>query len=155
MDDERVGEADPVPAGGSTGRRGPHDRGRHLVRGGGEGRLDSSGGGHSAREGGIRTIQVWGEVTGVGGERAGYRTGLHDGDGDHEIDLIGERPDRRVVAIEVKLGAVADDRDIRHLRWLSERLGDDLLDGVVVTTGTEAYRRPDGIAVVPAALLGP
>ncbi len=35
------------------------------------------------------------------------------------------------------------------------RAGDDLLDAVVVTTGTEAYRRKDGIAVVPAALLGP
>jgi uncharacterized protein len=26
---------------------------------------------------------------------------------------------------------------------------------MVVTTGPHAYRRPDGIAVVPAALLGP
>ena len=26
---------------------------------------------------------------------------------------------------------------------------------VIVTTGTQAYRRPDGVAVVPAALLGP
>jgi uncharacterized protein len=26
---------------------------------------------------------------------------------------------------------------------------------VIVTTGEQAYRRPDGIAVVPAALLGP
>jgi len=25
----------------------------------------------------------------------------------------------------------------------------------MITTGTEAYRRPDGVAVVPAALLGP
>ena len=35
-----------------------------------------------------------------------------------------------------------------------EQMGADLLDAVVVTTGTEAYRRADGIAVVPAALLG-
>jgi hypothetical protein len=34
-------------------------------------------------------------------------------------------------------------------------MGADLLDAVAVTTGSEAYRRPDGIAVVPAALLGP
>jgi hypothetical protein len=34
-------------------------------------------------------------------------------------------------------------------------MGDDLLDAVVVTTGTTAYRRSDGIAVVPAGLLGP
>ena len=34
-------------------------------------------------------------------------------------------------------------------------IGGDLLDSVVITTGPEAYRRQDGIAVVPAALLGP
>ena len=75
--------------------------------------------------------------------------------GHHEVDLIVERGDHRVVAIEVKLSQAVDDRDVRHLRWLGDRIGDDLLDAVVVTTGTEAYRRPDGIAVVPAALLGP
>jgi predicted AAA+ superfamily ATPase len=75
--------------------------------------------------------------------------------GEHETDLIVERDDGRVVAVEVKLGALADERSVRHLRWLSERIGDELLDAVVVTTGSEAFRRPDGIAVVPAALLGP
>ena len=74
--------------------------------------------------------------------------------GEHEVDLIVERG-QSVVAIEVKLGAVVDDRDVRHLIWLREQLGDELADAVVVTTGTEAYRRRDGIAVVPAALLGP
>ena len=39
--------------------------------------------------------------------------------------------------------------------WLASSVGDDLLDAVVVTTGSEAYRHADGIAVVPAALLGP
>ncbi len=72
-----------------------------------------------------------------------------------EIDLIVEREDRRVVAIEVKLGATVDDHDVRHLHWLGDQIGDDLLDAVVVTTGPSAYRRADGIAVVPAALLGP
>ena len=75
--------------------------------------------------------------------------------GEHEIDLIVERADHRVVAIEVKLAATVDDRDVRHLHWLARLLGDDLLDAVIVTTGREAYRRADGIAVVPAALLGP
>ncbi len=75
--------------------------------------------------------------------------------GDHEIDLIVERDDRKIVAVETKLSATVDDDDITHLRWLREELRDDLLDAVVVTTGPHAYRRPDGIAVVPAALLGP
>lgn len=75
--------------------------------------------------------------------------------GKHEIDLIVERADGRVLAIEVKLIRHVEDRHTTHLRWLADRIGDDLLDAVVVTTGPEAYRRSDGIAVVPAALLGP
>lgn len=80
---------------------------------------------------------------------------LRTRNGDHEVDLIIERPDRRIIAIETKLAASVHDADVRHLRWLQDRLGDDLLDAVLVTTGPEAYRRRDGIAVVPAALLGP
>lgn len=75
--------------------------------------------------------------------------------GEHEIDLIVERDDGRVIAIEVKLGATPAKDSVRHLGWLSKQVGDDLLDAIVITTGEEAYRRPDGIAVVPAALLGP
>lgn len=75
--------------------------------------------------------------------------------GGHEVDLIVERADGRVVAIEVKLKATPSDADVKQLVWLRERIGDELLDAVVVTSGREAYRRADGIAVVPAALLGP
>ena len=75
--------------------------------------------------------------------------------GEREVDLIVERGDGRVVAIEVKLAATVDDNDVRHLRWLQREINADLLDAVVITTGTEAYRREDGIAVVPAALIGP
>lgn len=80
---------------------------------------------------------------------------LRTAGGKQEVDLIVERDDRRVVAVEVKLSGSVGDRDVRHLLWLRDRLGDDLLDAVVVTTGPQAYRRPDGVAVVPAALLGP
>lgn len=75
--------------------------------------------------------------------------------GEQEIDLIVERGDGRVVALEVKLSATVSDADVRHLQWLRERIGDDLLDAAVVTTGREAYRRTDGIAVIPASMLGP
>jgi predicted AAA+ superfamily ATPase len=75
--------------------------------------------------------------------------------GEHEVDLIVRRDDGRFVAIEVKLGSDVTDGDVRHLRWLRAKAGDALLDSVVVTTGPGAYRRSDGIAVVPAALLGP
>jgi predicted AAA+ superfamily ATPase len=75
--------------------------------------------------------------------------------GRQEIDLIVERDDGRIVAIEVKLARTVEDRDVRHLAWLKERVGDRLLDSVVVTTGPTAYRRADGVAVIPLALLGP
>lgn len=74
---------------------------------------------------------------------------------DREIDLIVEAEDRRVVAIEVKLGTTVSDSDVRHLNWLSDQIGDRLVDRVVITSGEFAYRRPDGVAVIPLALLGP
>lgn len=48
--------------------------------------------------------------------------------GRQEIDLIVERADGRVVAIEVKLARTADAGDGKHLRWLKEKLGDVVLD---------------------------
>lgn len=75
--------------------------------------------------------------------------------GRHEVDLIVERADGRILAIEVKLSNTVDREDVGDLHWLAEELDDELLDAVVVTTGPGAYRREDGIAVVPAALLGP
>jgi predicted AAA+ superfamily ATPase len=79
---------------------------------------------------------------------------LRTAGGEHEVDLIVERGDGRVLAIEVKLARDIADGDLHHLFWLRERIGDDLLDAIVVTTGEAAYRRRDGIGVVPAALLG-
>ena len=73
--------------------------------------------------------------------------------GRHEVDLIVERSDHRVVAMEVKLGTSIDDDDVKHLLWLEDKLGDQVLDSVVIYTGSTAYRRKDGVAVIPAALL--
>lgn len=75
--------------------------------------------------------------------------------GRQEVDLIVEGPGRRVVALEVKLTATSEPRSFKHLLWLKDRLGDDLVDAAVITAGKYAFRRPDGIAVIPAALLGP
>lgn len=79
---------------------------------------------------------------------------LRERDGTHEIDFVLEH-DNGYLALEVKLAGSVDDRDVRHLDWLAAKLGHELLDRVVLTTGPEAYRRPDGVAVVPLALLGP
>ena len=74
--------------------------------------------------------------------------------GRHEVDFIVEA-DNGIVGIEVKLASAIADGDVRHLRWLRDQIGDDCIDLVVLNTGPEAYRRPDGIAVIPLALLGP
>lgn len=74
--------------------------------------------------------------------------------GSREVDLILERYDGKVIAFESKLNPVPTDRDVRHLNWLGEQLGSRLVDKIVVTTGSHAYRRDDGCAVVPLALLG-
>lgn len=74
--------------------------------------------------------------------------------GEHEVDLILERFDGSVIAFEVKLARSVDDHDVRHLHWLGDMIGDRLKNKVILTTGTEAYRRKDGVAVVPLALLG-
>jgi len=88
-------------------------------------------------------------------EAASARVGhLRTWGGEREIDLIVERAGS-IVGIEVKLGQTISDADVRHLRWLRDELGEAIRDTVVVTAGPAAYRRPDGIAVVPASLLGP
>jgi len=78
-----------------------------------------------------------------------------DGKYTREIDLIVEGSDRQVVALEVKLAPTIGANDVQHLLWLGEQIGDRLADQVVITTGHTAYRRHDGVAVVPLALLGP
>lgn len=54
----------------------------------------------------------------------------------------------------MKLARSVDDHDVRHLHWLGEKIGDRLKNKVIITTGSEAYRRTDGVAVIPLALLG-
>lgn len=80
---------------------------------------------------------------------------LRTRNGDHKVDLIVLGPDGRVIAIEVKLAATIEDRDTKHLHWLRDQLGARLIDAIIINTGPIAYRRPDGIAVVPLGLLAP
>ena len=93
-------------------------------------------------------VRVYGQAVGAS---VGHLRTWND---DREIDLIVEK-DRRLLAIEVKLAATPNRQDTGHLRWLADRLGSDLADAMIITTGRHAYRDRDGIAVVPAALLGP
>ena len=77
--------------------------------------------------------------------------------GDREIDFIVASPQRRgrcprgeAVRWQSMIA------DVRHLKWLSDQLGPDLVDAAILTTGPgrlPAYG--DNIAVIPVALLGP
>lgn len=97
----------------------------------------------------VQSVRVYADAMDA---RVGH---LRTKNGDREIDIIVETNDRKIVALEVKLSDTIDDSDVRHLRWLKQQMGPLLTDAVVLNTGQYAYRRPDGIAVVPLALLGP
>lgn len=96
----------------------------------------------------VQSVRVYAEAMGA---RVGH---LRTKNGDHEVDLIVETNDTRCTAIEVKLADTVRDVDVRHLLWLRGQLGQRLSDCVILNTGPRAYRRPDGVAVVPLALLG-
>lgn len=78
---------------------------------------------------------------------------LRDRDGRHEVDLLVEYPDGRVVAIEVKAGATATREDARHLIWLRQQLGDRLLCGLVLHTGRHTFVLDERIAAAPIACI--
>lgn len=79
---------------------------------------------------------------------------LRTASGRREVDFIVEG-EQGVVGLEVKLAAAVHDGDVKHLLWLRDTLGARCIDTVVLNTGSQAYRRADGVAVIPLALLGP
>jgi len=86
---------------------------------------------------------------------ASFAKAMHfrERDGRHEVDLIVERQDGKILAMEVKLSATISDDDVKHLKWLKREIGDDLIDSVVIYAGEFAYRK-DGIAFIPLSMLG-
>ena len=78
---------------------------------------------------------------------------LRTKNGDHEVDLIVQGPEGEVLGIEVKLAPVITDTDVRHLLWLRDKMPDSVTNLVVITTGTQVYRRADGVLVLPLSLL--
>ncbi len=70
----------------------------------------------------------------------------HDG---AEVDLIVERRDGPLVAIEVKAATRVTTKDLTGLRAIRDGLGDAFVAGVVLNTGPQAYRVDDRIQVLP------
>ena len=80
---------------------------------------------------------------------------LRTGNGEHEVDFILEQPDGRFIAVEAKLNGAVTDADQKHLLWLKDKVGDQMIDSLVINTGQYAYRTKHGVAAIPLALLGP
>lgn len=74
--------------------------------------------------------------------------------GEHEVDLIAESGNKRIVALEINTSRDVIDSDVRHFHWLRHQIGDMTAQAAVLFTGPYAYRRPEGTAVIPASLLG-
>jgi predicted AAA+ superfamily ATPase len=75
-------------------------------------------------------------------------------DGRHEIDAMVQGRNGKLLAIEIKLGATVESKDLKHLKWLKEELGPQIVDTVLIYSGPAAFRY-EGVAVVPLDLLGP
>ena len=77
-----------------------------------------------------------------------------------EADAVIETGDGRWIAVEVKLGGSASiDKAATGLLKLRDRVSAEraaaLVRLMVITGGRYCYQRPDGVAVVPLACLGP
>lgn len=66
-----------------------------------------------------------------------------------EVDLVLERRDGSVAAVEVKTGASASSSDFRGLRHLRDRLGPRFKAGVLLYTGEHTVPFEDRLAAVP------
>jgi hypothetical protein len=66
-----------------------------------------------------------------------------------EVDLVLERDDGQVIAVEIKAGSRISSEDFRGLRQLKERLGPRLEEALVLHTGEHAYKHDDWITVLP------
>ncbi|HEY2576595.1 MAG TPA: ATP-binding protein [Streptosporangiaceae bacterium] len=73
-----------------------------------------------------------------------FRTEVGD-----EVDLVLERDDGQVIALEIKAGTRIGREDLRGLRFLKDRLGSRLQEAIVLYTGEHAYRHGDWIWILP------
>ena len=66
-----------------------------------------------------------------------------------EVDLVLERDDGQVIAVEIKAGSRIGGEDFRGLRQLKQRLGPRLEEAIILHTGEHAYTHDDWITVLP------
>ena len=74
---------------------------------------------------------------------------LRQANGRHEVDLIAEAADGRIVAMEIKADASPPASSTRHLSWLRDKLGSQFAFGVVFHSGPLPYMIDDRICALP------
>lgn len=72
---------------------------------------------------------------------------------DREVDIVLERADRRLVAIEVKATSTPSSRDAKDLRWLRDQWGERVVAAIVAHTGPAAFDLGDGVVACPIGTL--
>lgn len=70
-----------------------------------------------------------------------------------EVDAVLENARGQVIAIEVKAATAVNADDFRGIRHLSDRLGDDLIAGYVLYTGTETLPFGPKLRAIPVSAL--
>ena len=70
-----------------------------------------------------------------------------------EIDLIIERPDGRLIAIEVKAGATVRSGDAKWLAWLRDLIGDRFEIGLILHSGPHPISISERILGLPLSFL--
>jgi uncharacterized protein len=70
-----------------------------------------------------------------------------------EVDAVLENRRGKVVGIEVKAASTVGPDDFRGLRHLAERLGDDLIVGLVLHTGTQTLSFGPRLRALPVSAL--
>jgi uncharacterized protein len=66
-----------------------------------------------------------------------------------EVDIVIERRDGSVVAVEVKAAASVSATDLRGLRYLRDKLGDRFVGGALLYTGRNTVPFSDRLGAVP------
>ncbi len=78
---------------------------------------------------------------------------VRDANGRHEVDILIEFRDGRVMGIEVKADSAPGPDAARHLRWLRDGVGSQFVLGVVFHTGPRPFRLDESIAALPICTL--
>ena len=78
---------------------------------------------------------------------------MRDKDGRHEVDIVLELPGHRIIGIEIKATSAPNWDDARHLSWLSGKLGDRFVAGIVFHAGPKSFALAENIVATPISSL--